>query len=151
MAGSCDDDHMTRRWAWIDEYVTHHQILRAVTALRKRPSPQQAAAGTVLRVRLGAVVMILCGLLLVLTALAGGLPAGDAGAFILILIFGTVSFTFGCWICAGARPLADRVTARKARLVVPGGLILQPRYASIPSPTSDPEEESPPPLPADLI
>ena len=142
---------MTHRWAWIDEYITHHKMLRTVTALRNRPSPQQASPGTVLRVRATGVGLVLCGLLLLLVAFAGALPAGDVGAFISTLIIGTVSFTFGCWICARARPLADRVTAtRYGQLPVSSGLFLEPPDTSTPSPTSDPEEE-PPPLPADLI
>jgi hypothetical protein len=74
---SCDDDRMTDRWAWIDEHILHHQILRAVTALRDRPGPQQASHGSVLRWRGLAVVEILVGLLLVLIALGVFLSQGS--------------------------------------------------------------------------
>jgi hypothetical protein len=68
---------MTGRWAWIDEHILHRQVLRAVTALRDRPGPQQASHGSVLRWRCLAVVETLAGLLMVLIALVVFLGQGS--------------------------------------------------------------------------
>lgn len=140
---------MGHRWAWIDEHITHHQIVRAVTALHDRPSPQQAPLGLVLRYRVLATIEILASLILVLLAFSG--PWAE-GQFILVLVLGTVFFTLGCVLYAYARPLANKVAARNTPPhPYRSSIIYQPHTSTRP-PISDPEEEPPPPpLPADLI